>query len=185
MSDARAPDPVAAGAVDGARPDLEAGRQGIGQGNTQKESGAQAPLPYFVQIGDDPRGGMVAPDLLGGYRAVNWQGTIGTFPTAVEAERALIKAPRAPRQPRPEPNNSKPKPIPSHALTGAGSTYAIREKGRTVGAVTLGQDGRYVAWARLRKIGAFDAFGPAYSAASAALAAKSVAHAPAFDGEPE
>jgi len=157
MSGDGAPDPVAAGAVDGAEPDLSRAA-GIGQANTQKQTGAQVPLPYFVQVGDDPRACMVEPDMLGGFKASNWQGAIGTFPTAVEAERALLAAPKAPRQPRPEPKKkARPKPLPSRYLTGAPADAVIRD-----------QDGRFIVCGH-RKIGAFDTWAAAYTAANSGI----------------
>ena len=64
----------------------------IYQENNQNGAVVDAPLPYFIKIGHDKHGGMVEPDLVGGYRASNWSGTIGTFPTAVGGARRRAEA---------------------------------------------------------------------------------------------
>jgi len=101
MTDPAAPDPAAAGAVDGAGLDLKAGQAGIGQANTEKEGGAQGPpQPYYVAAHGEPVFGMIEACLFGGFQASCWRGPIGIFPTSLEAERALLAEPRPPRNPK-------------------------------------------------------------------------------------
>jgi hypothetical protein len=50
-------------------------------------------FPYFVKVGQDPRGGMVR-QTEAGFEASNWSGCIGVYPTAEAADWALKVAPK-------------------------------------------------------------------------------------------
>jgi hypothetical protein len=163
VKDPDAPDPVAAGAADGAGPDLKPGGR-IRQSNTPQETRAQAPLPYFVPVDGDERAGIVHVDIFGQWHAANWAGTIGVFPDEGLAVAAIIAAPKRPRTPKPV-KARKPEPPPLALSDTAGRVY--RDK-RQIGGWIKTAAG-YVGWHKGGRVGTFETCGLAASAVSSAF----------------
>jgi hypothetical protein len=123
-------------------------------------------LPRWVAAGKDDRAGFIqrAPD---GWRANNWTGSLGTFPTAAEAEAAIHEAPAKPKL------TKAPKPLPPielrfESLSANEAGYPVFARKRQIGAVIGLASGQFAAWSRGGKIGNFATLAQAEAAVRAA-----------------
>jgi hypothetical protein len=129
-------------------------------------------LPRWVAAGNDNRAGFIhlAPD--GRWRATNWNGSLGAFATAEQAEAAIRAAPKKTKLKR------SPKPPPQvglrfERLTSFEAGYVVLDAGqRQIGAVFAEASGQYAAWDRNGKIGELATLGQAESAVRVAHRAR-------------
>jgi len=169
-----APDP-AGDIASGARISDQLG--GPDQEAENTRAAAAVKQPYYVAAHGDSVFGMIEADMFGGFRASCWRGPIGTFPTSLEAERALLAEPRAPKKPR---RPTKPMP-PLLTLAGAGGPV-FHDKKQIGGWIRTAAG--YAAWWRGGKVGVHETPGLAGNAVlDAYLEAKAKAQASRRNGK--
>jgi hypothetical protein len=125
-------------------------------------------LPRWVATGNNDRAGFIHRAADGRSRANNWNGPLGVFATAEEAEVAIRAAPAKPKltkAPKPQP----PIGLQFEGLTAIEAGYLVFDaRKRKIGAVIGLTSGQYAAWNRDEKIGEFATLGQAESAVRAA-----------------
>ncbi|HME84821.1 MAG TPA: hypothetical protein VKG91_09805 [Roseiarcus sp.] len=111
-------------------------------------------LPRYVAVGQDERAGVIHRDMFGGWHANNWNGPLGTFVTAEEAEQAIRQAPSQPKKKKRLLQEPPDFALRFRGLTDPDAGFLILNKGKLLGGIVR-TGGGYAAWGRTAKLGEF------------------------------